>query len=373
MGVIRRIGEGVDRLQQRHRVPAFTFATWRKFSEDQAGNLAALIAYYGFFSIFPLLLVLVSVLGIVLAGHPGLQHRVLDSALVNFPVVGNDLRRNVHSLGGHTALSLALGIAIALWAGTQVVRQLENALNTVWNVPFKRRPSIMMSAARGVGMLAILGVILVVAAAVGGLGGGSGTWWWTVGGVALSLLLNVAVFLLAFRVLTVARVTWSTVLPGALVAGAAWTVLQALGGYYVGHEVRGASNTYGTFAVVIGLLGWLYVGGQVTLYAAELNVVTAERLWPRSILHRPPTAADRRALRRLAKVEERRHGQEVRTTLAEERTAGPGGEAGEAARPGQAARPGRQGHPARRPATVFALHAAERLARTESRGQGGSR
>ncbi len=333
MDVIRRIGEAVDRLQQRHRVPAFAFATWRKFSEDQAGNLAALVAYYGFFSVFPLLLVLVSVLGIVLSGHPGLQHRVLDSALVNFPVVGNDLRRNVHSLSGHSALSLALGIALALWAGTQVVRQLENALNSVWNVPFKRRPNALVSVARAVALLLILGVILVVAAAVGGIGAGSGTWWWTVAGVALSLGLNVGVFLLAFRVLTVARVTWSTVLPGALIAGVAWTVLQALGGYYVSHEVRGASNTYGTFAVVIGLLGWLYVGGQVTLYAAELNVVRAERLWPRSILRRPPTAADQRALRRLAKVEERRHGQEVHTTLPEERgpTAGDEGEDGKTA------------------------------------------
>jgi len=321
-----RIGQGIDRFQQRHRLTAFAFATWRKFGEDQAGNLAALVAYYGFFSIFPLLLVLVSVLGIVLAGHAGLQHRVLDSALVNFPVVGNDLRRNIHSLGGHSALSLALGLAIALWAGTQVVRQLENGLNTVWNVPFKHRPNILVSVARAIGLLLVLGVILVGAAAVGGVGAGSSTWWWTVVGVALSLVLNVVVFLLAFRVLTVARVTWSAVLPGALVAGVAWTVLQALGGYYVSHEVRGASNTYGTFAVVIGLLGWLYVGGRVTLYAAELNVVRAERLWPRSILHRPPTAADQRALRRLAKVEERRHGQEVRTTLPEERGAASGDE-----------------------------------------------
>ncbi len=314
--------QAIDRLQQRRRWLAFSFATARKFGEDQAGSLAALVAYYGFFSLFPLLLVLTSLLGKLLSGRPGLQHRVLNSALANFPVIGNELRRNVHSLSSYSTIAFVLGILVALWAGTQVVKALQNALNTVWSVPFKHRPGFVATNARAFGMLVILGVVTVVAAVVGGVGAGSSTWWWTVAGVALSLVLNVALFLLAFRVLTVARVTWSDVLPGATLAGVVWTILQALGGFYVGHEVKSATGTYGTFAVVIGLLAWIYLGAQITLYAAELNVVRAERLWPRSITHRPSTAADRRQARRLAKVEERRPGQEVYTTLpAEEREA----------------------------------------------------
>jgi membrane protein len=130
--------------------------------------------------------------------------------------------------------------------------------------------------------------------------------------------LNYVLFMLAFRVLTTARVSWGDVRTGAIVGAVAWSVLQALGGYLVGHQLRGASSTYGGFAIVVGLLAWLYLGTQVTLYAAELNVVKARRLWPRSLVQPPLTEADARQLVLLAKVEERRQGQVVSTTLPEE-------------------------------------------------------
>ena len=120
----------------------------------------------------------------------------------------------------------------------------------------------LATKARALAMLLVLGAITAVSAATGALGGGSGTWWWTVGGVLLSLLLNWALFLLIFRVLTVTSLSWSDVLPGALVAGTAWTILQALGGLYVHHETQASTGTYGTFAIVIGLLAWIYLGAQ---------------------------------------------------------------------------------------------------------------
>jgi hypothetical protein len=136
-----------------------------------------------------------------------------------------------------------------------------------------------------------------------------------VAALGLTTVLNVGIFLLAFKVLTDRPLGWRQLLPGAAVAGVAWAVLQGVGGYYVTRTVRGAGNTYGIFAVVIGLLSWLYLQAQMTILAAEVNVVRDKRLWPRSLTGRDLTPADAVALRDLALVEERRDEEEITVTL----------------------------------------------------------
>jgi uncharacterized BrkB/YihY/UPF0761 family membrane protein len=159
-------------------------------------------------------------------------------------------------------------------------------------------------------MLVVLGVITIASAAAGSVGAGrGGALWWTVG-ILISLVLNTVLFMLAFRVLTVEDVSWADVRVGAITGAVVWTLLQAFGGYYVGHQLGSASDTYGTFAVVIGLLGWIFIGAQATLVAAEINVVKARRLWPRS-LQPPLTEADGRALKIYGLQEKRRAEMEV--------------------------------------------------------------
>jgi membrane protein len=277
----------------------------KKFGDDQAGNLAALVAYYGFFSLFPLLLVFVTILGMVVRGNPQLQRDLVDSALRNFPVIGDQIARNVHSLAG-SGLTLAIALALTLWAGLGVLRVMQTAMNTVWNVPYKHRPNFVSSIVRAALMLVVLGFMTMASAFAGSVGAGSRTWWWAVLGIAISLVINFVLFMLAFRILTTEDVSWADVRPGAIVGAVAWTVLQALGGYIVGHQLQGASNTYGTFAMVIGLLAWISLGAQMTLYAAEINVVKKRRLWPRGLVQPPLTGADERALTQYAKQEERR-------------------------------------------------------------------
>jgi uncharacterized BrkB/YihY/UPF0761 family membrane protein len=121
-----------------------------------------------------------------------------------------------------------------------------------------------------------------------------------------AVAINLGMFLVAFRVLTAERLGWPDVLPGAIVATIGWQVLQAIGGWYVARSLRGASQVYGFFAIVIGLLGWLYLGAQMTLLAAEINVVWKRKQWPRALVQPPLTLKDKDALRRLAKMEERR-------------------------------------------------------------------
>jgi len=184
-------------------------------------------------------------------------------------------------------------------------------MNAVWNVPYRHRPGILPSVVRALIMLVIFAVILVASAAAGIAGAGTHTWWGLLFGFVASLSLDFVLFALAFRVLTSEDLAWSDVWPGATLAAVAWTVLQAIGGYIVSHQLQGASQTYGTFATVIGLMAWLYLAAQVTFYAAEINVVRRRRLWPRSVVQPPLTDADRRALAYYAKQEERRPETEV--------------------------------------------------------------
>lgn len=317
-GKLRRI----DRFQQRKRWLAFPFAVFKKFSDDQAGNLAALIAYYGFFSMFPLLLTFVSVLGLLLRGHQGLQDSIVHSALRDFPVIGDQIRRNIHSISGN-GVALAVGIVGTLWAGMGVTQAAQNAMNKVWDVPRKDWPNFFKSRLRGLLMLAILGTLTVGATFVSGLSTSGGpAAVMAVLGIAGSLLLNLALFIVAYRVLTVRALRWGDVFPGAATAAVIWTGMQALGGYYVTHQLKNASNVYGTFALVIGLLVWLYLGAQITLLAAEINVVRVNGLWPRSILQKPPLAeADERTMARGAEVEERVSEEKVDTSYDETRRA----------------------------------------------------
>jgi YihY family inner membrane protein len=310
MNVIERGMRGVDRFHQRRRWIAFPYAVIKKFGDDQGGNLAALVAYYGFFSLFPLLMVFTTILGMVAASSPSLQRALLDSSLRSFPVLGTQISGNIHALNGGGVV-LAIGIVLTLYSGIGVIRVFETGMNTVWNVPYKNRPNFVLSVGRALLMLAILGVITLLAAALGSVSAGSSTWWWWVLGTIGALVLNLVLFMLAFKVMTSADVSWSDVRPGAIVSAVAWTILQVLGGYYVGHQLKGASETYGTFAVVIGLLAWIYLGAQITLLAAEINVVKKRRLWPRGLVQPPLTEADKQAYTYYAKQEERRPEEEV--------------------------------------------------------------
>jgi YihY family inner membrane protein len=299
---------GFDRFQQRHRWLAIPVAVVKKFGDDGASDQAALIAYYGFFSLFPLLLVFVTALGFVLQGHPGAQRAVLDSALKDIPLIGDQIKTK--SLTG-SGLGLAIGIVGTLIAGLAVTLATQRAFDRVYAIPYRERASFISSRLRGLGSLVILGVLQLISTAVSGLvAGGFGGVWLTIAGIGVSLVLNVVLFLAVFRLLTSSEVSTAEMWPGIVAAAVLWELLQLIGGWYVGHVVKGASSTYGTFATVIGLLTWLFLGARVVVYSAELNTVLARGLWPRSLLA-VQTAADREALEGLAKMEERTAGQEI--------------------------------------------------------------
>ena len=296
-----------DALQRRWPPAALAVAVWKKFSDDRARDLAALIAFYAFVSIFPLLLVLVTLLDHVLRHDPALRHKLLDSALGAYPVIGTQIKESVHPLTG-TGFALAAGLIGALFGARRVAVAIQNALNCVWEVPLDRRPAFPASALRGIGLIVVIGLGQILTASLSSLASGAGHLvigiLAEIGIIAMAFVVNVGVFWLALRLGTAADVSWGALRLGAILSAVSWQALQLLGTFVVAHLLLHRSALYGVFGVVLGLLAWLYLQAQITLYAVEACTVRAWRLWPRS-LRPPPTEQDLRAYEHYGLAERR--------------------------------------------------------------------
>jgi membrane protein len=287
-GVKLSLSDRLDRFQRNHPWASFPIAVIYKFFDDQGSYLAALITYYGFVSLFPLLLLLSTVLDFALHNDPSLQQKVLSSALGQFPVIGQQLGdpRGVSGSG----VGLAVGILGTLYGGLGVGQVIQHAMNVAWMVPRNSRPNPLKSRGRGLLLLVVAGGAVLATTVLSGLGVSARAFGSSVG-AGLKILLfgssigiNLGVFLLTFRVATARTVTTRTVLPGALLAAIAWQLLQTFGAVYVTHVVKNASATNGVFALVLGLVGWIYLEAIVIVFAVEINVVRALRLYPRALL-----------------------------------------------------------------------------------------
>jgi len=323
--VLKRIVAPVDAWQRRHALGGFPVAVLKKFGDDSASSLAALVAYYAFFSLFPLLLAFVSILGFVLQDDPSLRDDVVDTALARIPVIGAQLRDQVHPLAG-SGVALVLGLGGALWAGLGVTLALGRAFAEIWDVPRIEQPSGLKARARGLAVLLVLGATLVGATAATGLaaGGGIGPAAGRAAAVTLSLGANFVLFLAVFALLTPRPRRLRDVLPGVALAALGWLVLQSAGGWYVDQTIANASDVYGTFALVIGLLSWFWLGSQLLLVAAETNVVLRWRMWPRSLTGELEPA-DRMALRRDTEATRRDRRERIAVSFddGDDRPAGP--------------------------------------------------
>jgi len=284
---VQQAAGAADRLQARWPPTAVPVAVWKKFQDDQAGYLAALVCYFGFVAVFPLLLIFVTVLDMTLKTHPTLHRDLLNSALMQYPVIGGEIDSSLGSING-SGLPLIVGIVVLLLGARGVAFAMQNALCTVWGIQREQRPPFFTRWLYGLGLLMVVGLGLVVTTFLSGIANGAGNlvsgFGAHAGAVAISLVANVGVFWLAFRLATVRRVPWANLRVGAMLAALIWQVLQVTGGYVVTHQLHRASALYGTFGVVLGLVGWLYLQATVTLYCAEVDAVLVMRRWPRSLL-----------------------------------------------------------------------------------------
>jgi YihY family inner membrane protein len=315
MNPAEKLIRGIDAFQQKHRPSAFLFGVIKKFGDDNGGVLVTNLAYAGFVSVFPLLLILVTVLVNVASSDPALRGEVIGAATRQFPYIGQQLATNIHALRRSTIPSLIVGLLLLVWGVTSLAQAGLFTMQQVWNLPGPARVGYVPRLGRSVAFLALLAVGLVVSTALGGLVTyGHNSVAVAVAAQVLAALANVLMYFGAFRLLTPRGVRSRQLVPGAIVGGLFWTLVQAVGAYLVHHFLR-SDSVYGVFATVLGLLAWIYFGVRATVYAAEINVVLARRMWPRAIVQPPLTEADRASMALQALQNQRRPEQEVEVTF----------------------------------------------------------
>jgi membrane protein len=247
---------------------------WRR---HQSGRNASLLSFFGFLSIFPLLLVATTILGFVLQRDEHLKQRIIDGAFDDIPVLGQELAADPASLTGNVWV-LLIGLATALWSATRVFAGLHVSLDDIWEIDLDHRSSMQVQRGR-----ALIGIVIVAVAQIATVGLAAVVNAVRLPGlsqlllVALSVGINIAMLSVLYRLLTTASPTWRAVLPGAATAGVAFSLLQYFGADIVDRIIRNATDTYGQFALVLGLVTWLGFLAIAALMSAELNAVLAER------------------------------------------------------------------------------------------------
>lgn len=280
--------ERLDGFQQRRPAAGFPLAVIYKFADDQGNYLAALITYYAFLAIFPLLLLASSILGFVLQGNPELQQQILESALRQFPIIGDQLGRPEGLTGSATAV--AIGIIGLLYGAMGVAQATQNAMNIAWAVPRHRRPNPLTARARSLLLLGTAGLGILGTTVLSSLGSSADAFSTRIGiGLRLlvwllSVALNATIFALLFQLATTHRHRFTESVPGAVSAAVLWQLLQLIGAAYVGHVLRNADATNGVFALVLGMIAWIYLGAMTIVLGVEINVVRARKLYPRALL-----------------------------------------------------------------------------------------
>jgi YihY family inner membrane protein len=274
--------ERVDRFQRKHHRAGFPIAVVYKYFDDQGNYLAAIITYYAIVSLVPLLLLLSTILNYTLANDPELQQRVLDSALGQFPVVGAELS-DPHGVSG-SGLALAIGIVGTIYGALGVAQAVQNAMNTVWRVPRNKRPNPIRSRLRSIVLLLVLGLAVLGTTLLSGLSSVASGYRATLLYMLSSMLVNVGVFLLGFRVATARHLPWHGIVRGAIAAAVGWQILQYFGASYVTGVVKHASALNGVFAFVLGLIVWIYLEAVIVVFAVEYNAVRELGLYPRALL-----------------------------------------------------------------------------------------
>jgi membrane protein len=303
-GLVNRIIAWADRLQRKHGVLGFPYAVIKKYGEDEGGRQAALITYYGFLSIFPLLLLGVAVLSRVLADHPDLRQRLIDETVPK--ALQSTVEQSMATLPAST-IPFVAGLIGLLLSGTGVVFSAYQTLNHVAAVRYRLRAGFL---SRYVRVLVVLAMLLAGALATGAL---------TVVVTALprqpgleravavlgSALVVFAVLLLGAKLLLARPAPVRALWPGAILGATVVTVVLNAGAPLLASLVARAGPVYGSFATVAGMFALLYLVGQALVYAAEVAAVRYARLWPRALDVNRPTAADARALALLAREQER--------------------------------------------------------------------
>jgi len=286
----------LDAYQRHNRFLAFMHAVIKKYGDDQAGYQAALLTYYGFLSLFPLLLVVTTLTQIIAFSRPELQARVINAVAGYFPVLGGQLSAHVHSLH-KSGLALGIGIVFLIYGTRGVAAAFRNGANLIWGVPRTKQEGFPKSAAKDLMIVIVGGLGFILAGFVSGLTATGRH------GLALrlvTLVLDGLILFLLFSFLfkhSLPRpVTAKNTRLGAITASVGLVILQLAGGYILAHVLKNLDALYSYFALSLGLLFWIYLQAQLFYYAMEISVVHSRKLWPRSLSGHNLTEYDKRVI-----------------------------------------------------------------------------
>lgn len=330
MSPVERVIRKIDDTQQRFTPTAFIFGVVKKYGDDNGGVLVANLTYTAFTTLFPLLLVFTTILGLVASFNPGFRAAATSAVASQVPIIGQTLTSHVGQLRRSSVIGLIVGLLVTIWGSTGLAQAGLYTMERVWNLPGPERPGFVQRAERSMLFLALLGVDVIATMALASLSTyGNRPLALIVFAGAVAAAVNAGMFVAGFRILTPKAVATTDLVRGAVIAGMLWTMLQVLGTFLVAHYLRSDSVYGAVFAPVLGLVAWLYLTSRIVVYCAEINVVLARRLWPRSIVQPPLTDADRESLSLHALAAQRRQEQQVHVSWdAEHPAAGNGASSG---------------------------------------------
>jgi uncharacterized BrkB/YihY/UPF0761 family membrane protein len=268
------------------------------------------LAWYGFTAIFPLLLVVVTMLGFIGAQSIGTG---IIGTLHEFPVIGTSFNPSSPSSLHGSTLGLIVGLIGLVYGAQGVTQTAQQAMATVWHIPQTQRTGFLPRLGRSLaGLVTIGGAFIVNAFVTSYATGGTASYAIRIPVLAGLLIINVALYFATFTLLTAKVIGPRGLLPGAILGAVAFTALITVGTGLMTHQLKNASATYGAFGSVIGIVTLLLLLAKLSMYAAELNPVLARRLYPRALpLGGEPTDADRQVLASIAHAEQRRDDQVI--------------------------------------------------------------
>ena len=306
----------IDAFQQRHKIPSFLYGVIKKYGDDNGGSLSNQLTYSMFTTVFPLLLLLMTILTLVLVNDSSAREAVIKSTFHQFPVVGSQLSDNILALKRDSFLALIIAILALIYGCTNLAGSGIFIMAQVWNIEGSKRPNYINRLVRSIIFLLVLFVGLIITTVL--------AFFETYGKhnillalvfQILAIVLSIGLYLATYRALTVKQVATRDLILGSVFAGIIWSILQVFGSYIIGHYLKNDNATYGVFGTVLGLMAWMYLVAEATVYGAEINVVFKLRLWPRSIVQPPLTKADQISIANQATQNQRRPEQKVSTQV----------------------------------------------------------
>jgi YihY family inner membrane protein len=290
---LSRLTKWLNHYQQQNRLLGFSYAVIKKYGEDNAGYQAALLTYYGFLALFPLLLVLTTLTDVALGRYPHIEATVLRGITDYFPLLGNQLAAHIHSLK-RSGFALFAGILFTLYGARGVASAFSNGVQHIWQIPKHEQRGFPQSLFKSLALLVVGGLGFLLASITAGLAAAAGHGFLFRG---LSIVINLAILFWLFTFLInfslPRHVTLAETRVGAACAAIGLVILQLLGGYILAHELKSLDALYSYFAISLGLLFWIYLQSKMLFYAVEIAIVNSQRLWPRSLESSQPTAVDK--------------------------------------------------------------------------------